>query len=236
MLRSCLAAILALALVGCGAPQPRAVGPIVDPARAEIEFQARSAAQRMVDVTTRIEATAETVCRERAPSLNCDLEFLIDANPRALPNAFQTVARDGRPLIVITASLVVEARNADELAFILAHEAAHHIEGHIDRQRRNARLGAVIMAQKAGLAPDPRSLREAVAFGAAVGARTYAKDFELEADRLGTIITAQAGYDPLRGAEFFFRIPDPGNVFLGTHPPNADRVKAVTETAARLPR
>jgi hypothetical protein len=38
----------------------------------------------------------------------------------------------------------------------------------------------------------------------------------------------------LRGADFFFRIPDPGNTFLGTHPANADRLRVVTRTAARL--
>jgi hypothetical protein len=32
-----------------------------------------------------------------------------------------------------------------------------------------------------------------------VGARRYSKAFELEADALGTVIAARAGYDPLRG-------------------------------------
>lgn len=41
-------------------------------------------------------------------------------------------------------------------------------------------------------------------------------------------------YDPLRGAEFFTRIPDPGNRFLGTHPPNAARLETVRRTAAAL--
>ena len=67
-----------------------------------------------------------------------------------------------------------------------------------------------------------------------VGARSYSKNFELEADALGTIITARAGYDPLRGAEFFARIPDPGDKFLGTHPPNASGLDTVRRTAAGL--
>ena len=70
--------------------------------------------------------------------------------------------------------------------------------------------------------------------GAEVGARRYSKDFELEADALGTIITKRAGYDPLRGAEFFFRIPDPGDRFLGTHPPNGARLETERRTAAGL--
>jgi predicted Zn-dependent protease len=48
------------------------------------------------------------------------------------------------------------------------------------------------------------------------------------------MITARAGYDPVLGSKFFTRIPDPRDRFLGTHPPNADRVKAVRDTAAKL--
>ena len=212
----------ALGLAACAPP--------LDPAS---EAEARLAARRMVEVTARIEPVAERVCAARAPELDCDIEFLVDVNPAAPPNAFQTNDRKGRALIVVTAPLILSARNPDELAFILAHEASHHIEGHIVRQRQNARMGAAVMGQMAGLA-DASAGRDAVAFGAVVGARTYAKAFELEADRLGTLIAAEAGYDPLRGAAFFFRIPDPGNVFLGTHPRNADRVRAVREAAAGL--
>ena len=57
---------------------------------------------------------------------------------------------------------------------------------------------------------------------------------ELEADALGTIIAHEAGFDPLRGAAFFERIPDPGNQFLGTHPPNAARIETVRRVAASL--
>jgi predicted Zn-dependent protease len=67
-----------------------------------------------------------------------------------------------------------------------------------------------------------------------VGARTYSKDFELEADALGTVISMRAGFDPIRGAAFFTRIPDPGNRFLGTHPPNAQRIETVRRVAAGL--
>jgi len=81
---------------------------------------------------------------------------------------------------------------------------------------------------------NPDAIQAAQEFGAALGARSYSKDFELEADALGTVIAAKAGYNPLRGAEFFFRIPDPGNTFLGTHPANADRLAIVQRTAARF--
>ncbi|MEL7094470.1 MAG: M48 family metalloprotease, partial [Pseudomonadota bacterium] len=78
------------------------------------------------------------------------------------------------------------------------------------------------------------AVQSAANVGATVGARTYSKDFELEADATGTVIAKQAGYNPVRGAEYFNRIPDPGDVFLGTHPPNAQRVAIVKKTAAGL--
>ena len=67
-----------------------------------------------------------------------------------------------------------------------------------------------------------------------MGARSYSKEFELEADALGTVITKKAGFNPLVGAEFFTRIPDPGNRFLGTHPPNAQRIETVRRVNAKL--
>ncbi|MDZ4136092.1 MAG: M48 family metalloprotease, partial [Paracoccaceae bacterium] len=67
-----------------------------------------------------------------------------------------------------------------------------------------------------------------------VGARRYSKGFELEADALGAEIALRAGLDPVRGAQFFARIPDPGDAFLGTHPPNADRMATVRAAVAHL--
>lgn len=70
--------------------------------------------------------------------------------------------------------------------------------------------------------------------GGALGARSYSKDYELEADELGTIITARSGYDPIKGAAFFTRIPDPGDRFLGSHPPNGQRIATVRRTVANM--
>ena len=81
---------------------------------------------------------------------------------------------------------------------------------------------------------SPEAIQNAQQLGAVVGARRYSQEFELEADALGTVIAARAGFDPVRGAQFFFRLPDPGNRILGTHPPNAERVEIVNQTAAAL--
>ncbi|MBM2577411.1 M48 family metallopeptidase [Jannaschia sp. Os4] len=182
----------------------------------------------------RVEPVAEQVCRQSRQG-NCDFLIRVDPNPRAPANAFQSLAPNGRPLLTFTQALIADTRNIDEIAFVIAHEAAHHIADHIARQRNNAATGAIIgtvIGAASGL--DRGTADQLARAGAQVGARRYSKDFELEADALGTRIAARAGFDPVRGAAYFARIPDPGDRFLGTHPPNAQRVEIVRRTAASL--
>ncbi|MBB5720932.1 putative Zn-dependent protease [Loktanella ponticola] len=213
-----------------------ATAPEPTPASGTTRDIAYQAIDSFVQVVQTVEPIAESECRARAPNANCDFRIVVDDRVGLPPNAYQTLDDAGRPIIAFTIPLIVEVRNRDEMAFILAHEAAHHIEGHLMRQRQNADVGAAVFGQLAGVigGSNPEAILAAQEFGAALGARTYSKDFELEADALGTIIAATAGYNPLRGADFFFRIPDPGNSFLGTHPANADRVATVQRTAARF--
>ena len=202
---------------------------------AALRRQAEGAARNFVEVIERVEPVAERECLERAPRLNCDFLIVVDDRPGQPPNAFQTDDKSGRPVVAFTLSLITTAQNTDELAFVLGHEAAHHIAGHLQQTQMNAAAGAAILSGiLAGAGASADVIRTAQEVGAAVGARTYSKEFELEADRLGTIIAARAGYDPVRGAAFFTRIPDPGDRFLGSHPPNADRIETVRRTAAGL--
>jgi len=186
-------------------------------------------------LVAQMEPVLERECRQRAPRLNCDFRIQLYGDPRLPPNAFQTLDDNGRPILGFTETLVRDVRNADELAFVLGHEAAHHIAGHLARQQQNANVGAVSLGALAvALGRSEQGVQAAQELGAAVGARSYLKAFELEADRLGTVLTARAGFDPLVGAAYFTRIPDPGNQFLGTHPPNAQRIAVVQETASTL--
>jgi predicted Zn-dependent protease len=229
-----LVLIAGLGLSACAAPP---VGRLALPAPDVYEeLEARRQALSFMAVLRRVEPVAEEECRARNPQTNCDFRILVDDRPGMPANAFQGLAPDGQPIIVFTASLIADARNEDELAFVMAHEAAHHILGHLARRDEIAAMGAEIFGQLAVASGEvsAAAIRNAQELGAAVGAQTYSKDFELEADALGTVITAGAGYDPLVGAEFFFRIPDPGNRFLGTHPPTADRVATVRQVAAEL--
>ena len=196
----------------------------------------RAQAQRtFVAVKNRVEPVAERECRARTRNLNCDFRILVDDRPDQPPNAFQTLDETGRPLLVFTLSLLEDARNADEIAFVMGHEAAHHIQGHLQRQQQNAASVAVIFAGLATLSGgDANVIQDAAEIGGFVGARSYSKEYELEADQLGTILTLKSGYDPVRGAAYFTRIPDPGNRFLGTHPPNAQRIDTVRRTASQF--
>ncbi len=238
-MRAFIVSLTLLLLAACAVPTPT---PPRETPKSQVEkissaapssAEIRQAARNFAEVVVNVEPVAEQFCRAMAPQVDCDFRIVVDDDPRAPPNAYQTVDRTGRPIIAFTVPLILEARNQDELAFIMAHEAAHHIEGHLGRQQQNAVLGAQILGALVG-GTNPTTQRTAQQLGATIGARTYSKDFELEADALGTRIAAAAGYDPVRGADFFNRIPDPGNRFLGTHPPNAERIATVQRVAAGL--
>lgn len=192
------------------------------------------AAQNFVTVLDRVEPVAEEICRASRPTANCDFLMVVDDRPGQPPNAFQTLDSQGRPIVGFTLALIADARNADEIAFVIGHEAAHHIANHIPQTQQTAQTGAIlagILASATGASAE--RVRAAQEAGAAFGARTYAKDFELEADALGAEITLRAGYDPLIGSAFFDRLPDPGDQFLGTHPPNSARKETIRRVVAR---
>jgi len=209
--------------------------PAVSPPPSGATFSASQAARSFVRVINTVEPVAERECRARTTGVNCNFNIVVDDRPGQPANAFQTLDKQGRPIVAFTLALIAEARNEDELAFVLGHETAHHIAGHIGRQQQNAVAGAVVAGGLAVLlGGDSNAIEAAQRTGAQVGARSYSKNFELEADALGAIITQRAGYDALRGAQFFARIPDPGDKFLGTHPPNASRLDVVRRTVAGL--
>ncbi|MEH7827359.1 M48 family metallopeptidase [Gemmobacter denitrificans] len=243
--RAVVAAVLAAGMTaGCVPstapgldPLPQPAVPVTRPGVPPVLPPAQ-AAQNFVSVVQRVEPVAEAICRERSRGrMNCDIEIVIDKRPNLPPNAFQTEDNLGRPVVGFTLSLIADARNADEIAFVLGHEAAHHISGHLPRQQQTATTGALLgtlLGQATGA--DPAALQQLQELGATVGARRFSKEFELEADALGAEIAFRAGYDPVRGAGFFARLPDPGDQFLGSHPPNAQRQAQVAAVVAQLRR
>lgn len=234
-MRRMIAAALVLTVAGCVETEPPATAPVVSLPAAVAPVSPDVAAANFVAVVRRMEPVIERECVARRAETNCDFRIVVDDRPGQPPNAYQTLDPAGRPIIAFTLPLIAEARNTDELAFVMGHEAAHHINRHIPRQQESALTGALIFGVlTAATGGDQTAIQSAQDIGGTLGARRYAKDYELEADALGTALAWEAGFDPERGAAFFARIPDPGNRFLGTHPPNAARIDTVRRTLAGL--
>lgn len=228
-MRRLLSLVIGVALSGCSLlPLPPSGG-------VETALQSGGGTTNFAAVVSRVEPRAEKICLSRTSGINCDFKILVDARQGQPANAYQTLDANGRPVLAFTSALIAQAQNDDELAFVMGHEAAHHISGHLARKRENALAGALLGGLLATLAGGgTQAVDTAQNLGGSVGARVYSKDFELDADRLGTRIAHQSGYDPIKGSRFFTRIPDPGDQFLGTHPPNNARIETVRREMARL--
>ncbi|MDK3017501.1 M48 family metallopeptidase [Pseudodonghicola flavimaris] len=191
--------------------------------------------QHFAQVIKAVEPVAERECQSHAIASNCSFLIQVDTDREMGPNAFQSIDGRGRPVITFTLALIETVDNEDQMAFVLSHETAHHILGHLQRQTENARAGAQIlggMARRDGA--SPQVIMQAQEIGAELGARSFSKEFELEADHLGAIIAFEAGYDPRKGADYFDALPDPGDQPLGTHPPNAERKRLVDDLVRQL--
>ncbi|MBP1805678.1 M48 family metallopeptidase [Rubellimicrobium aerolatum] len=237
-----LAALAALLILSaCGTPwgvppdrQPDRAGAV--PAAAAPLSEGAARARAFLEVAARVEPVAERDCAIRNPGANCDFRIVVDDRPGLPANAFQALDRSGRPILAFTGALIASVENSDELALVMAHEASHHIAGHLARQDQYATMGAAVLGQIASqtAGATPAMIRDARMLGAELGARSYSKEFELEADRLGAMVAARAGFDPVRGSLFFLRLPDPGDRFLGTHPSNGERMAVVAQAAREM--
>lgn len=241
--RAALIATALLALTGCAvpvdaptAPQTPAPSPVrpLPSASAPYDATPGNAARTFVQVMRRMEPAVERECvTRRTRPINCDFAFVVDDRPGLEPNAFQTVDNTGRPIVGFTLSLIAQTRSADEIAFVAGHEAAHHILNHLDRKTGAATAASVVLGSIASAyGGDGNAVARAQEIGASVGSRYYSRDWELEADYLGSIITLNANYDPINGSRLFERIPDPGNHVLGTHPSRAQRLAQVRRAVA----
>lgn len=227
-----------LALAGC-VTVPQQMPGTLSPGTASTTpamVSADQKARNFVSVVQRMEPALEQQCLSRRSSpIRCDFQFVVDDRDGLEPNAFQTVDNLGRPIIGFTLSLIAETHNADEIAFVVGHEASHHILGHLDAKTGAARTGAIILGTiAAATGGDAVAVRGAQNVGAQFGSRYFSKDWELQADYLGAIIAAQAGYDPMRGAAFFDRLPDPGDRVMGSHPSREARKTQVARALRDL--
>ncbi len=227
-----IALLIPCLLLACTAIQPSQPQPT--PTSNPTSRSAQQAVDTYLKVGRRIERVAERVCREKnrqAPAGYCDFQLRVDTSPARAPNAFQTIGKDGRPVIAFNVPMLAAVRNDHEIAFILGHEAGHQIANHIVKATTNANIGALLLGGLiAASGADAASVVEAQNIGGAIGARAYSQSHELEADVLGTYITAMAGYDPNIGSRSFARLASGGGGFLSTHPPSNQRFATVQNT------
>ena len=245
-MRQIATALFCMALAACSvsAPQPSRTSQPAPPVdQADIPRQStgmsivRSRANGVAAyqrVTRRIEPVAEKICRQFSQDLPpkfCDFLVRVDENTKSPPNAFQTIGRDGRPIITFNVNMLRSVRNDDEIAFIMGHEAGHQIARHLLQKRSNANAGAIIGALVVGsLGGNPM---DGANLGGAIGGRSFSKQFELEADRIGAHIAVRAGYNAILGAKSFARTGG-SNSLLSTHPPGIDRFNVVRQTVAEI--
>jgi len=146
-------------------------------------------------------------------------------------NAFATPGG----FILVTVGLVKQLENEDELAFVLAHEAAHVLRKHHYRVVLRQRLAETAASNLQAASGDSASTALSQA-SAQIYARGLDKSSEFDADRLGVELMAKAGYDPAATIGVLERLQklkgnDPrAELLFSTHPSPAERLDALLNT------
>jgi len=149
------------------------------------------------------------------------------------PNAW---AMPGGKVVFYTGILPL-TQNEDGLAVVMGHEIAHAVARH-----GNERMSQGLMVQMGGIALS-QALREkpeatqalfltAYGLGSQVGVMLpYSRKHEYEADELGLIFMAMAGYQPAEAINFWTRMSQMGGPrppeFLSTHPIDTKRIENI---------
>jgi len=130
--------------------------------------------------------------------------------------------------VAVYTGLFPVAQDEAGLAAVLGHEVAHAIARHAGERMSQGlllQLGAVgVQAAIGGADPVTRDLiLQALGLGAQVGViLPFSRAQESEADRIGLILMAKAGYDPEAALHLWERMEKAGGKappeFLSTHP------------------
>jgi metalloendopeptidase OMA1, mitochondrial len=140
----------------------------------------------------------------------------------------------GGKVVVYTGILPV-AETEDGLATVLGHEIGHALAHHgAERmaQQQIVQLGQLAVAQSIGDL-DPRQQREIIALlgaGSQFGILLpFSRKHESEADHIGLLLMAAAGYDPRESIQFWQRMERTGGgkrwEFTSTHPSHEHRAR-----------
>jgi predicted Zn-dependent protease len=153
-------------------------------------------------------------------------------------NAFATPGG----FVTVTAGLVKQLQNEDELAFVLAHEVAHVLRRHHYRVVLRQRLAETAAKNLQAATGDAGNSALSQA-SAQIYARGLDKNSEFEADRIGVELMTQAGYDPAAAMGVLERLQrlkgdDPrAELLFATHPSPAERLDTLLQTGIdSLPR
>ncbi len=140
--------------------------------------------------------------------------------------------------VVFYTGIMPICQNEEGIAVVMGHEISHAIARH-----GNERMSQQMLVQLGGmglslaLSEKPKQTQsifmQAYGLGSQVGViLPFSRTHEQEADRMGMIIMALAGYNPEKAPEFWERMSKmtSGNrppEFLSTHPSHESRVKAL---------
>jgi predicted Zn-dependent protease len=134
----------------------------------------------------------------------------------------------------VNTGLLKVATSDDELAVVMGHEAAHAIARHgAERISRGMAAQVVFGVAAASGEVDPALVEAtAVAYGA-LGETAFSRGEESEADHIGLLIAADAGYDPRAAIEFWRKMGALGGAkppeFLSTHPSDETRATRLAQ-------
>lgn len=142
--------------------------------------------------------------------------------------------------VVIYTGILPVAQNDSGLAVVMGHEIAHAVAKHGNERMSHAmavQMGGLGLS--AALSSYPQQTQElwmaVVGAGAQVGFMLpYSRLHEREADELGLIFMAMAGYDPNHAVGFWQRMSQQKAgaappEFLSTHPSDAARIQNIKE-------
>jgi predicted Zn-dependent protease len=138
--------------------------------------------------------------------------------------------------IVVYEGILPYTRDETGLAVVLGHEVAHAVAKHANErmsqqmvtQYGTSAIGTVLGGTSAGV---QQVAAVALGLGTQYGILLpYSRKQELEADELGLIFMAMAGYDPGQAAAFWTRMSQQGSStpeFMSTHPSDNTRIRQI---------